>query len=420
MDSKSGRGLAGAVRQAPAKAKVLPYGRQCVTERDVAAVAGVLCGDWITQGPKIAEFEASVAAYCGARFAVAVCNGTAALHLACLAAEVKPGHVGVTSPISFVASANCLLYCQGLPAFVDIDPRSITLDPHQLEILLLRKAAAGSQVRVLVPVHFGGYPCDMVAIAALARRFGCTVIEDAAHALGAEYEHNHGGNSRWARVGACEHSDMAVLSFHPVKHITTGEGGMVLTNDAALARRLRDLRTHGITRDPARLRANDGPWFYEMQSLGFNYRITDFQCALGLSQLQSLDCFLARRREIAAAYQAAFEKLDELILPPMDSGARPAWHLYVVQLRLERLTAGRLEIFQALRQEGLGVNVHYIPIHLQPYYREKFSTAPGDFPHAETYYARAISLPMYPAMTDDDVQHVVSAVRQVLRRFRRP
>ncbi len=394
----------------------IPYGRQWIKARDMRAVGDVLRGDWITQGPKIAEFEQQVAAYCGARYAVAVSSGTAALHVACLATRIQPGEAVITSPISFVASANCALYCGGVPKFADIDPETLTLDPRKVENLLVPGNKLGA--RALIPVHFGGYPCSMEAMAGLAKKHRLGLIEDAAHALGAEYRIHDGRRSRWVRVGSCEHSDMAVLSFHPVKHITTGEGGMVLCNDSNLAEFLRDVRNHGITRDPRRLTANHGPWYYEMQTLGFNYRITDFQCALGIGQLKSLEAFLARRRDIAAFYTEAFRQIEELIPPPAPPDVRPAWHLYVLQLRLEKLRVQRRVVFDALRQAGLEVNVHYIPIHLQPYYREKFGYAAGDFPCSERYYERVISLPLFPKMTSAEMRRVVRTVIRILVKSR--
>lgn len=377
----------------------IPYGRQWISDEDVQAVVDALRSDWLTQGPLVSQFEQSIADTCGARFAVAVANGTAALHLAALAAGFGAGDEVITSPITFVASANCILYAGACPVFVDIDEHTYCMDPRQLH------ARITPRTRGLIPVHFAGQPCDMPAIHEVAKRSGLTVIEDAAHALGATYRHE----GRTYPVGSCAHSDMTTFSFHPVKHITTGEGGVITTNDPGLYEKLRLLRSHGITRDPAMLAHEEGPWYYEMQELGFNYRITDFQCALGLQQLSRLEPFVQRRREIAAAYQAAFRDHDEIIAPYERSDASSAYHLYVIQLR----TRDRLKVFNCLRDQQLGVNVHYIPVHLQPYY-QRFGHRRGDFPVSEGYYDRAITLPLYPSMTDQQVAAVIKVVLRVL------
>jgi len=381
---------------------VIPYGRQWISDDDVAAVTRVLRSDWLTQGPAIAEFESAVAARVGAKHAIAVSNGTAALHLAALAAGVGPGEVLWTSPITFVASANCARYAGGDADFVDVDPATALMDVAALERKLAAAAAAGKLPRAIVPVHLAGQPCDMDAIGALARRHGVTVIEDAAHAIGGSF----GGKP----VGACEHSDMTVFSFHPVKLITTGEGGMITTHSDALALRLRLLRTHGITRDPAEMVGpSEGAWYYEQVDLGWNYRITDFQCALGLRQLERLDDFLARRVALADRYDA---KLAGLPVRPLARrpGRTSGWHLYVVTLA-EGTSHSRRAVFDRLRASGIGVNVHYIPVPRQPYWRTRVS---GAFPGADAYYARAITLPLYPAMTDAEQDEVVAALDRAL------
>lgn len=379
----------------------IPYGRQWISEEDIAAVVEALRSDWLTQGPLVARFEEALAEACGARFAVAVANGTAALHLAALAAGFGPGDEVITSPNTFAASANCVLYAGGKPVFADIDAETYCLDPEAV------RGRLSPATKGLIPVHFAGQPCDMGALSAIAREHGLTVIEDAAHAIGATYQ----VDGETYRVGACAHSAMTIFSFHPVKHVTTGEGGAITTNDPALYQKLVQLRTHGITRDPERLTRNEGPWYYEMQELGFNYRLTDFQCALGLQQLKRLDAFVARRRAIAAAYDQAFGPETELIVPLERAGATSAYHLYVVQFR----TAERRKVFERLRELGLGVNVHYIPVHLQPYYVRELGCRPGDCPQAEAYYGRAVSLPMYPGMTDEEIARVIAAVKQTVR-----
>lgn len=383
----------------------IPYGRQWIDEEDIKAVVEVLRGNWLTQGPMVAAFEHSLAEYCGARYAVAVSNGTAALHLACLAAGVSSGDIGITSPITFVASANCVAYCGGTPAFSDIDPATVTMDPAALEA-----ACEKQPPKVILPVDFSGQPADLPAIYAVAQRFGAVLIQDAAHSLGASYTHE--GQSY--PVGSCAHADMAILSFHPVKHITTGEGGAILTNDPELYERLLTLRTHGITRDAARLTQNDGPWYHEQHDLGFNYRITDIQCALGLSQMRKLSSFVERRRELVGQYQESMAELsDEVTLLTEVEGRRSSYHLLIAQVRggIDR----RRQVFESLHAQGIRAQVHYIPVHLQPWYRQHYGYSRGDFQQAEAYYEGCISLPLFPAMSDSDVLRVTDALRRALR-----
>lgn len=384
---------------------MIPYGRQDISDADIAAVVEVLRSDWLTQGPAIERFEAAVAAYCEVPYAVAVCNATAALHIACLAAGLGPGGLLWTSPNTFVASANCALYCGARVDFVDIDPYCYNMDIDALEQKLVRAEQQGGLPDVVVPVHFAGQSCDMARIAALAERYGFKVIEDAAHAVGGRY--------RDRPVGSCAYSDMTVLSFHPVKVITTGEGGMVLTGDAGLAERLRRLRSHGITRDPAAMDcAPDGAWYYQQIELGFNYRMTDLQAALGVSQMTRLDQFVARRHALAARYDGLLEGLA-LAVPQRDAAAHSAFHLYVVRLRGNGAGRSHRQVFDALRARGIGVNVHYIPVHTQPYYRQ-LGFRQGDFPQAEAYYAEALSLPLFPGLTEAAQDQVVAALREVL------
>lgn len=377
----------------------LPYGRQSIDQSDLDAVVSVLKSDMLTQGPAVEAFEAALCDYTGASFAAAMNSATSALHIACLALGVGPGDLVWTSPNSFVASSNCALYCGADVDFVDIDKKSLNMSSD----LLLRKLEAaranGERLpKVVIPVHFAGEPCDMAEIGALAREFGFRVIEDASHAVGARYAN--------AMIGACDHSDIVVLSFHPVKIITTGEGGAALCNDPQLAASLKRLRTHGITRNQSEMQGeSEGPWYYQQVELGLNYRITDLQAALGTSQLQRIDGFLDRRHEIADYYDARLGHLP-LQLPVRSQDRRSALHLYVVQLHDE---SARLRVFNALRAAGIGVNVHYIPIHLQPYYRNLGFNA-GDFPNAEAYYRAAISIPMHPELTDDDLDHVIATL----------
>jgi UDP-4-amino-4,6-dideoxy-N-acetyl-beta-L-altrosamine transaminase len=383
----------------------LPYGRQWIDGDDIGAVTEALRSDRITQGSTVSRFEEELAAYCGASYAVAVSSGTAGLHLACLAAGIGPGQKAITSPLTFVASANCVLYCGARPEFVDIDPRTYNIDAMALQGYLCN--GRGPEVpSAVIPVHFSGQPCDMERISQVARSHGLSIVEDACHALGASWRDNTG---IWRKIGSCSHSDMTVFSFHPVKHITTGEGGAITTNDETLYQKLIELRTHGITKDPDRMEKHDGPWYYEMHNLGYNYRITDLQCALGISQLKRLEPWVARRREIAALYDRAFGRCDELITPHQSSRVLSSYHLYVLQTRAER----RGDVFAALHKREIGTQVHYIPVHLQPYYRRELGYSRGDFPHAEGYYDRCFSLPIFPQMTDGDVERVIESVRSV-------
>ncbi len=385
---------------------MIPYGRQSLDQADIDAVVEVLESDWLTQGPTLERFEVAVAERCEAAFAVAVCNATAALHIACLAADLGPGDRLWTTPNTFLASANCGRYCGADVDFVDIDPLTWNLDARALASKLESAELAGLLPKVVVAVAFSGQSCDMRAIAALARRYAFTLIEDASHAVGASYAGRP--------VGCGEFADMTVFSFHPVKIITTGEGGMVLTNRPELAERLRRLRSHGMTRDPAQMdEPSHGPWYYQQVELGFNYRMTDIQAALGLSQLGKLDGFIARRRALIDRYQAALAELP-LTLPGLQAEAQSAWHLYVVRLQTEQIKLSHREVFEALRAAGIGVNLHYIPVHLQPYYRE-LGFKPGDFPETERYYAQAISLPVFPAMSDVQQDYVIEQLQRLLK-----
>jgi perosamine synthetase len=384
----------------PVRATLLPYGRQAVDDADIQAVIEVLRSDWLTTGPKVGEFEEAFAARVGAAYAVSVSSGTAALHAAAFAAGLKAGNEAITTPLTFAATANCVLYQGATPVFADVSGDTLNLDPKQVTTKISPKT------RAIIPVDYAGHPADLTTIVELAQRHGLTVIEDACHALGAE----NGGR----RVGGI--ADMTVFSFHPVKHITTGEGGMVTTNDPKLAETLRRFRNHGISSD-ARQRQSAGQWHYEMVLLGFNYRLPDIVCALGLQQLSKLDANLARRREIAALYTSAFREIPGVIPPAVRDDVNPAWHLYPMRLDLERLTADRAQVFRALRAENIGVNVHYIPVHRHPYYREQFGYKGGEFPVAEDAYERLISLPMFHSMSDQDVNDVVTAVRKVLVHF---
>jgi len=379
----------------------IPYATQWVDDDDVNAVVAALRSERLTQGPKVKEFEDLAAEYCGARYAVAVSSGTAALHIAALAAGFGPGDEVITSPITFAATANSVLYCGARPVFADIDPGTLCLDATKAG------GSVNDKTRGIIPVHFAGLPCDMKKVRGLADEKGLIVIEDAAHALGASYE----SEGRTYKVGGCAHSDMTAFSFHAVKHITTGEGGLVTTNDEDLYKKLLILRTHGITRDESMMEnPPDGPWYYEMLDLGFNYRITDFQCALGISQLAKLESFVSRRREIKKAYDDAFGGMAEVIIQEEPGNARSSCHLYVIQFK----SIDRYAAFTALQDKGLGVNVHYIPVYRMPYYRRMGYTAIG-CPESERYYTRAVSLPMFPRMSDADIEYVIESVKAVVR-----
>ncbi|MBC7293364.1 MAG: UDP-4-amino-4,6-dideoxy-N-acetyl-beta-L-altrosamine transaminase [Thermoleophilia bacterium] len=380
----------------PVRPKPLPYGRHWLDEADIAAVVETLRSDWLTTGPRVAEYEAAFSERVGARFGVALSSGTAGLHAAAFAAGLSPGDEVVTTPMTFAATANCVLYQGARPAFADVQPDTLNIDPRAVE------AAITPRTRAIIAVDYAGQPADVDELAAIARRHGLTLIEDAAHALGAVY--------RGRRVGAL--ADLTVFSTHPVKHITTGEGGMVTTNYKELAEKMRWFRNHGITSDH-RQRAARGDWAYEMVALGYNYRLSDINCALGLSQLAKLDHLLERRRAIAARYNAAFAGLPWLEPLAVMAEREPAWHLYVVRLKLECLRVGRAQIFAALRAENIGVNVHYIPVYWHPYYRQ-LGYPRGLCPVAEAAYERLLTLPIFPAMTDRDVEDVIEAVYKVL------
>lgn len=384
----------------PVRASFLPYGRQSVEEADVQAVVEVLRSEWLTTGPKVGEFEEAFAARVGAPHAVSFSSGTAALHAASFAAGLKAGDEAVTTPLTFAATANCVLYQGATPVLADVSSDTLNLDPEQVA----RKISANT--RVILPVDYAGHPADLTPILEIAQRHGCVVIEDACHALGAEY----GGR----RVGNV--ADMTVFSFHPVKHITTGEGGMVTTDNPQFAETLRCFRNQGISSE-TRQRQRAGQWHYEIVLLGFNYRLPDIACALGLEQLKRLEANLARRHAIAAMYAAAFREIPGVIPPPVRAGVNPAWHLYPIRLDLPRLTANRAQVFRALRAENIGVNVNYIPVHYHPYYRERFGSRVGEFPVAETAYERLISLPMFHGMNDGDVEDVIHAVEKVLMHY---
>ncbi len=386
----------------PVRTRLLPYGRQSIDEADIAAVVDVLRSDWLTTGPKVEAFERAFAEVTGARHAVAVCNGTAALHACMHAAKVGPEHEVIVPAMTFAASSNAAIYQGATPIFADVDPATLLVDPADVE----RKLTA--RTRAVVAVDYAGQPCDYDALQALCERRGITLITDACHALG--------GSHRGRPVGSFV--QLSAFSLHPVKHITTGEGGVITTNDDALAAGMRVFRNHGITTDH-RQREQQGSWFYEMVDLGWNYRLNDLQCALGITQLAKLRGWVERRRELASMYDAAFRGVPHVAPLAKRPEVEHAYHLYVVRIDYAALCVTRKEVFAALRAEGLGINVHYVPVHLHPYYRRKFGYGPGLCPNAEAAYEQILSLPMFPTMTDADLRDVVAAVQKVLSAYAR-
>ncbi|MHC4308518.1 MAG: UDP-4-amino-4,6-dideoxy-N-acetyl-beta-L-altrosamine transaminase [Planctomycetota bacterium] len=379
---------------------MIPYGRQSIDEEDIQAVAEVLSSDWLTTGPKVAEFERVFADFVGSKEAVAVCNGTAALHAAMFSLEIGPGDEVIVPPMTFASTANCILFQGGTPVFADIDPNTLLIDPTQVE------ASVTSRTRAIIAVDYTGQPCEYDELQTIANERGLALVADACHSLGGRYK---------ARpVGSL--ADLSVFSFHPVKHITTGEGGMVTTDDSHLAERMRIFRNHGIT-DDHHQRIARGSWYYEMVALGYNYRLTDFQCALGMAQLTKLPAWIGRRREIATHYSEGFASMPEIQLPVVHSDREPAWHLYVIRLKLEGLRVGREEIFRRLRGENIGVNVHYIPVPWHPYY-QNLGYVKGQWPVAEEAYERIISLPMFSTMTDQDVEQVIGSLKRFIGLYR--
>lgn len=371
---------------------MIPYGRQTIDEDDINAVVDVLKSDYLTTGPKIAEFEQAVASYTGAKYAVAISNGTSALHAACFAAGIGRGDEVITTPLTFAASANCVLYCGGTPVFADVDPYTYNIDPEDIRKKITDKTKA------IIAVHLAGQPCDMDEIHSIAQEHNLIVIEDGAHALGSVY--------KGKKVGCL--SDMTTFSFHPVKPITTGEGGMIMTDNGELYKRLVLFRSHGITRDESMMTRNEEPWFYQQLDLGYNYRITDIQCALGCSQMRKLDKFLKRRRELAERYNNAFIECDNIVIPYQLPDTQSGWHLYIVQVK----NHDRKQVFETLRDKGIGVNVHYIPVYMHPYYQEH-GYRDVHCANAEEIYSHIISLPLYPGLTDDQQDYVIDTLKQL-------
>ncbi|HAS8151502.1 TPA: UDP-4-amino-4,6-dideoxy-N-acetyl-beta-L-altrosamine transaminase [Vibrio vulnificus] len=385
---------------------MIPYGKQDINQQDIDSVVDVLKSDFLTQGPQVPAFEQALIEHTGASYALAVNSATSALHIACLALGLGEGDWLWTSPITFVASANCGLYCGAKVDFVDIDPSTYNMCPRRLEEKLIKAKAEGKLPKVVVPVHLCGQPCDMAAIAKLAKVYNFKVIEDASHAIGGKYQ--------GLPIGNCEYSDITVFSFHPVKIVTTAEGGAVMTNQKALSDKMTLLRSHGITRDPEQMEGEShGGWYYQQIDLGFNYRMTELQAALGVSQMQRLDDFVAARHHLANRYNRLLQSLP-VVLPYQLENTYSGLHLYAIRLRLDKLSLTHKEVFDALRGKGIGVNLHYIPVHTQPYY-EKMGFREGDFPESERYYREAISLPMFHTMSTDQQDEVVRVLSEVLK-----
>ncbi|MBD7915651.1 UDP-4-amino-4,6-dideoxy-N-acetyl-beta-L-altrosamine transaminase [Clostridium sp. Sa3CUN1] len=385
----------------PVRDTYLAYGRQYIDNKDIEVVVELLKGDYLTTGPTVSEFENKVANYVGAKYGVAVSNGTAALHMACHAAGIGPGDEVLVPAITFAASSNCVLYCGGTPIFVDIDPKTYNIDVNKIEDKITEKTKA------IIPVDFSGQAVDMDKILEIAEKYNLIVIEDAAHALGGEYKNR--------KIGTKAH--MTEFSFHPVKPVTTAEGGIIVTNDKDLYEKMILFRSHGITRNKNLMSDYHGPWYYEQIDLGYNYRLTDLQCALGISQMDKIDSFIKRRREIVALYNEAFKKLEEINIPFEEEFSNSGWHIYVITLNLDKLKVGRKEVFEALQKENIGVNVHYLPVYLHPYYT-KLGYEKGLCPAAEDIYNRMITIPLFPAMTDRDVEDVISAIKKVINNYK--
>jgi len=385
---------------------LISYGKQFIDQDDIDAVVQVLRGDWLTQGPAVETFEDDLRNYFDAKNACAVANGTAALHLTGLALGWQSGDIVITSPITFLATANCIVYAGATPDFVDIDPITYTIDPNKVEEKIKHYQSKGKVVKAVIGVDYAGHPCDWKALREIADKFDLQLVNDNCHALGALYF----GDKQYA----VKYADLVTQSYHPVKHITTGEGGAVLSNNPELDERIRRLRTHGMTKDSNELEKIDGPWYYEMHDIGYNYRITDFQCALGSNQLKKLDLFIQKRREIAKKYDEVFSSIDSLKIPESHSSVEHAYHLYPLQVDFEKLAITKSEFFEKMKELGINLQVHYIPIHLQPFYRKKYKFQKGDFPISEDFYQNEVSLPVYPDLSNKDVSLVIDSKLEII------
>ncbi len=394
----------------PPTTKSFSYGRQSIDDSDIQAVIETLKSDWLTQGPTIQKFEQALNNKFGGKFASVVSNGTAGLHLIALGLGWKKDDIVITSPITFLASANCAIYVGAIPDFVDINESSYTIDPNELEWKLKQYSIRNRKVKAVVAVDYAGHPCDWSALKTLQEKYGFQLVNDYCHALGAEYNDEI--------QYAPKYADAVNLSFHPVKHITTGEGGAVLTNNEVLDNKIKTLRTHGMTKDESVLEKNDGPWYYEMHEPGFNYRITDFQCALGISQLKKLEFNIERRRQIAEYYDKIFGKDNRSIIPKVSGYAKHAYHLYPLQINFSELKISKKNYFLKLKEKNINCQVHYVPVHLQPFYRKNFGFKAHDFPVAEKFYEHELSIPMYPALTEEDLEYISNTIIETLDKIK--
>jgi UDP-4-amino-4,6-dideoxy-N-acetyl-beta-L-altrosamine transaminase len=387
--------------------KSYSYGKQSIDENDIQAVVDALKSDWMTQGPTIQKFESALNNKFGSTYATVLANGTAGLHLIALGLGWKKDDVVITSPITFLASANCAVYAGASVDFADIDSSSFTIDPEKLEEKIKFYSAKNIKVKAVVAVDYAGHPCNWDALKSLQDKYGFQLVNDFCHALGAEYK----GDSFYA----AKYADAVNLSFHPVKHITTGEGGAVLTNNEILNKKIKTLRTHGMTKDESILEKNDGPWYYEMHETGFNYRITDLQCALGISQLSKLDSFIGKRRYIAKFYDAVFSQIDDVIYPHVSLNSKHAYHLYPLQIKFDQLKISKIDFFNKLKENNIFLQVHYVPVHLQPFYKKTFGFKIGDFPVSEKFYEREFSIPMYPQLNEEDLDYISKTIVETIK-----